>query len=218
MESATDGDAALPDGDRGETALGGAASSGGEFAYVVEEDRPLELVELRGVEGDLGEEGVGHQDGGLVVAARVGVAEQGGDIHLQGTGEAVERRERGHGFAVLDLRDISAGNTHAGGKLTLREIAYMTQIADGSGYLQATLLDCGCGDKRQRCGGRFRLLDLETLVAAAAQGVRCAELHQTAMITTQDLTLFDGCHHSCHIVCSGRTQSKDRSTCPITEQ
>lgn len=88
--SATDGDAALPDGDRGETTLGGAAASGSEFAYVVEEDRPLQFVELGGVEGDLGEEGVGHQNGCFVVAARVGVAEQGGDIHLQGTGETVE--------------------------------------------------------------------------------------------------------------------------------
>ena len=45
---------------------------------------------------------------------------------------------------------------------------------------------------------RFGLFNLEALVAAAAQSVRCPKLHQAAMITTQDLTLFDGCHHSCH--------------------
>lgn len=199
-------------------ALCRTAASRGQLADVVEEDGPLELVELRGVHRDLGEEGIGHEDSCLVVAARVGVAEQSGDVHLEGLRQPVERGERRHGLAVLDLRDVGAGDVHAGGELTLREIADVTQIANGGGDLQAVVGSCRGGDERQRRGSRFGLLDLEAFVAAAAQGVRCAELHQTAMITTQYLTLFDGCHHSCHIVCSGRTQSKDRGTCPITEQ
>jgi hypothetical protein len=98
---------------------GRAAASGGELANVIEEDGALESVELRGVGRDLGEEGVGHENGRLVAMAGGGVAQQGGDVDLQGPGEAIERGERGHGFAVLDLRDVGAGHVHASGQLTL---------------------------------------------------------------------------------------------------
>ena len=115
--------------------LCGTTATGSEFAYVVEEDGALKVVELGGVHGDLGEEGVGHEDRSLVAMARVGVAQQGGDIDLEGPGEAIERGQCRHCLAVLDLGDIGAGNAHTGGELSLREIAHMAQIANGCGYL-----------------------------------------------------------------------------------
>src|SRR5882757_9815464 len=85
--------------------LGCATTAGSKLANVVEEDGALQIVELRGVHGDLGEEGIGHEDRGLVAMARVGVAQQGGDVDLKSTGEPVERGEGRHGLAVLYLRD-----------------------------------------------------------------------------------------------------------------
>ena len=64
--------------------LGGAAAAGGQLANVVEEDRALQGVELRGVRGDLGEERIGHEDRGLVRVAGGGVAQEGGDVDLEG--------------------------------------------------------------------------------------------------------------------------------------
>jgi hypothetical protein len=118
-----------------ERCLGSATTAGGELANVVEEDGALQVIELRGVHGDLGEEGIGHEDRSLVAMARVGVSQQGGDIDLKGSGEAVERGESRHGLAVLDLRDVSAGYSHAGCELPLREVAHVAQIANGGGYL-----------------------------------------------------------------------------------
>ena len=132
--------------------LGRTTAAGSEFANVVEEDRALQVVELRGVRGDLGEEGIGHEDRGLVAMARVGVAQQGGDVDLKGPGEAVERGEGRHGLAVLDLRDVGARDAHAGGELPLREIAHVAQIANGGGDLQAAFVSYGCGDECQWCG------------------------------------------------------------------
>ena len=57
---------------------------------MIEEDGTLQIVELRGVHGDLGEEGIGHEDRGLVAMARVGVSQEGGDVDLKGPGEAIE--------------------------------------------------------------------------------------------------------------------------------
>ena len=62
---------------------GGAATACGQLADVVQEDRALEGVELRGVGRDLGEEGIGHEDGCLVAMAGVGVAQQGRDVDLR---------------------------------------------------------------------------------------------------------------------------------------
>jgi len=148
--------------------LCGAASSGGQFADMVEEDGALEFVELRGVGGDLGEEGVGGEDCGLVGVAGVGVAQERGDVHLERAGEAVERGKRRHGLAVLDLRDVGARDAHAGGELALRKIADVAKIAHRGGDLEATLFLRGCGDERDR--GRFGLgqLHFKTLVAAPA--------------------------------------------------
>jgi hypothetical protein len=165
---------------------------------VIEEDGALQLVELRGVHGDLGEERVGHKNRGLVAMARVGVSQKGGDVDLKGFGETIERGQGRHGLAILDLRDIGAGDTHACRKLPLREIAHVAQIANGGGDLQSAFYCYRCRYQCQRSGSRFRLFDLEAFVAAAAQSVRCSKLHKAAMITTQDLTLFNGCHHSCH--------------------
>ena len=135
---------------------------------MVEEDGALEGVELRGIGRDLGEEGVGHENGRLVAMTGGGVAQQGGDIDLQGLGEASERGERGHGLAVLDLRDVGAGHVHTGGELTLREIADVAQIAHGCRYLDAFVLWGLLGNQGQWGRSRFRLFDLEAFVAAAA--------------------------------------------------
>jgi len=114
---------------------------------MVEEDGALQSVQLRGVEGDLGEEGVGGEDGGLVAMAGVGVAQEGGDVHLKGAGEAVERGQGRHGLAVLDLGDVGAGYAHAGGELTLREITHVAQIPNGGGYLESAFLGGGGWDE-----------------------------------------------------------------------
>jgi hypothetical protein len=118
-----------------ERCLSSATTAGSEFANVVEEDRALQVVELRGVHGDLGEEGIGHEDRGLVAMARVGVTQEGGDVDLKSTGEAVERGEGRHCLAVLDLRDVGSGYAHAGGELPLREVAHVAQVSNGGGYL-----------------------------------------------------------------------------------
>src|SRR5260370_30833459 len=96
----------------GNACLGRTTTAGGELANVVEEDGALEVVELRGVHGDLGEEGVRHKDRGLVAMARVGVSQESGDVDLKGAGEAVGRGEGRHGLAVLDLRDVGGGKAH----------------------------------------------------------------------------------------------------------
>ena len=179
-------------------ASGRATASRGQLANVVEEDGTLQGVELRGVGRDLGEEGIGHENGRLVAVAGVGVAQQSGDVDLESFRQAIERGQRRHGLAVLDLRDVGAGHVHAGGELTLREVAHVAQIANGCRYLKAFAGCCCLGDERQWGGSRLGLFDLEAFVAAAAQRVGCAELHQAAMIAAQDLTLFDGCHHGCH--------------------
>jgi len=178
--------------------LGRAAASGCELAYVVEEDGALQSVELRRVSGDLSEERVGHQNRCLVAVPRGGVAEQGGDIHLQRLSQSVERGEGWHSLAILDLRDVSARHVHACRELPLRKIAYMAKITNCRGDLKAVMGGCGRGDDGQRYRCRFWFLDLERFVAAAAHRVDCAELHQTAVVAAQDLTLFDGCHHGCH--------------------
>jgi hypothetical protein len=99
---------------------GCTTTAGSEFANVVEEDGPLQIVELRGVHRNLSEEGIGHEDRSLVAMACVGVAQQGGDVDLKSTGEAIERRERRHSLAILDLRDVGAWDAHAGSELPLR--------------------------------------------------------------------------------------------------
>lgn len=182
--------------------LGGATTAGSELANVIEEDGALQVVELRGIHGDLGEEGIGHEDRGLVAMARVGVSQEGGDVDLKGFGETIERRERRHCLAVLDLGDVSTGDAHAGSELPLREIADVSQVANCGRYLYAALNSDRGGDECQRCGSRFWLFNLETFVTATAQSVCCPKLHQAAMVTTQDLTLFNGCHHSCHKLCN----------------
>ena len=113
---------------------------------MVQEDGALEGVELRGVGRDLGEEGIGHENGRLVAMTGGGVAQQGGDIDLESLGEAIERGERGHGLAVLDLRDVGAGHVHAGGELTLRKVADVAQIAHSCRYLDAFVLRGLLGD------------------------------------------------------------------------
>ena len=66
--------------------LGRTTAAGSELANVVEEDGTLQVVELRGVRRDLGEERIGHEDRSLVAMAGIGVAQQGGDVDLKRTG------------------------------------------------------------------------------------------------------------------------------------
>ena len=85
--------------------LSGATTSGCQLPHVIEEDGALQGVELGGVGRDLGEEGVGHENGRLVAVAGVGVAQQGGDIDLQGPGQTIERGERGIAlpFSIFEM-------------------------------------------------------------------------------------------------------------------
>jgi hypothetical protein len=68
--------------------------------------------------------------------------------------------------------------------LTLREVADVTQIAHGCGYLEAVVGFCCLGYESQGCRSRFWLFDLEAFVAAAAQRIGCPELHQAAVVAT----------------------------------
>ena len=189
--------------------LAGAALC--QLANVVEEDRLLRRVEVRGVLRDLGEEGIGEEDGGLVLVARGRVAEQGGDVDLEGARETIERRQRGHGLAVLDLGDVGARHVHARGELTLREIANAAEIAHGGGDLDAFgLSGFGLGDERDGLDGGQ--LGQQGALALAADVVGCAELYELAVLAAKYLT-FDTCcslglgrgngdrrHYSSHVV------------------
>ena len=163
--------------------LGGASPSRGQFTDMVQEDRPLQGVELRGVSRNLGEERVGHQNGRLVAVAGGGVAQQGGDIHLESLGETIERGKGRDCLAILDLRDVGPWHVHACGKLALREVAHVAQIANGSGHLEAFAGGACLWDECNGGGRRFGLLDLEAFVAAAAQCICGAELYQAAVVT-----------------------------------
>jgi len=193
---------------------------------VVEEDRLLGRVQVSGVAGDLGQEGVAHEDGGFFLMARGRVAEQGGDIDLESAGEAVERGQRRHSLAVLDLRDVGAGNAHARGELALREIPDVTQIAHGGSYLQAAFGGAGCGLGYERdCGFKLGLLGQQGLLAAAADVGRRAVLHELARLATKDFSFsgrdslklllrhLQGRHHGCHkLCCAGGSRARTAAT------
>ena len=178
--------------------LGAAATAGGELANVVEEDGALEGVELRGEVRDLGDEGISHEDGGLIFMAGVRIAQEDGDVDLESVRETREGGQRGHGLAVLDLGDVGARHTHTSGELSLREITHVAQIPDGGGDLNVTFRDGHRGNEgeRQWCG--FGCFDLERSLAAGAGGGGTAELHKIAVVAAQDLTLFNRSHHGCH--------------------
>lgn len=182
-------------------ALSGAATSGCQFPNVIEEDGALQSVELRGVSCDLGEERVGHQNGRLVAMASVGVAEQGRDIDLQGSGETIQRRESRHCLSVLDLGDVGAWDVHARGELALGQIANVTKVANRSSDLKSAFLFRLGWNESEWGSDRFGNLNLEGFAAAPAERAGGAKLHQAAIVTTQNLTLFDGRHHGCHKLC-----------------
>jgi hypothetical protein len=178
--------------------LSGATTSGCQLPHMIEEDGALQGVELGGVGRDLGEERVGHENGRLVAMAGVGVAEQGRDVDLQRFGEAIQRGESRHGLTVLDLGDVSPGNIHACSELPLGQVADVPEIANRGCDLKAAFL-LGLGrNQSDGCGDGLRYLDLEGFAAATAERAGGAKLHQTAIVTTQNLTLFDGRHHGCH--------------------
>ena len=188
---------------------GGAAPSGGQLADVVEEDRALEGVELRGVGRDLGEEGIRHEDGGLVAMAGVGVAQQGRDVDLEGPGETIQGGQGRHGFAVFDLGDVGARHVHPGGELTLREVAHVAQISNGSGYLKSAFGGWLGGDDGYWGWCGFRLFDLKRFAAAAAHQLtvrNCTRLQLSQRTTSRCSTGAIMVAISC--VCEG-TQSKD---------
>jgi len=65
----------------------------------------------------------------------------------------------------------------------------VTKVAYCACYLEAILLIRLRGN-RERCRFGLRDLDFKAFVATPAQGVRCAELHQAAMVATEHLPLF----------------------------
>jgi len=194
-----------------------AATTGGQFPNMIQEDGALQGVQLRCVGGDFGEERIRHENGGFVAMAGVRVAKQGGDVDLQGFGEPIQGREGGHGFAVLDLGNIGAGNVHAGGELPLGEVPDVAEIADSGGDLKTALLLGRGRDQSKWCCNWFRLLNFEGFAAAAAKRVCRSELHQAAIVATQYLSLLDGRHHGCHKLCVAKGPRARTHTCPITE-
>lgn len=163
--------------------LGGASTAGGELPDVIEEDGTLQGVELRGVVGDLGEEGIGHEDVGFVLMAIVAISEEDGDVDLEGAGEAIEGREGRHGLPVLDLRDVGARDAHARGELTLGEVADVAEVTNGTGDLEGSIGRGGCRNEREgRRGGDWHL-DFQTLLASPAECAGGAELDEAAMVT-----------------------------------
>jgi len=136
---------------------------------MVEEDRLLGRGEMRGVLGNLGQEGIVEENGRLVAVTGGRVAEQGGDVHLQGAGEAIERGQGGHRLAVFDLGDVGAGHAHTSGELALGEVADVAKIAHGGSYLGAGLGSFGSGLKDQSDAGLdFGRLGQQRLLAATA--------------------------------------------------
>jgi hypothetical protein len=76
----------------------------------------------------------------------------------------------------------------------LAEVAALAQVTHGACYLQAVIL----GHSFFRFAGElwyqpFRLFYFKRLVAASAEGVCGAKLHQGAAFTPQYLTRLDGC-------------------------
>ena len=184
-----------------ESVLRRAAASCCQLPNMVQEDGTLQGVELRGVSRDLGEERIRHKDSRLVTMAGIGIAKQGRDVNLQSFRQTIQGGEGRHCLAVLDLGDVGAGDVHACSELTLRQVAYVAQVANRGCYLKTTLL-LGLGwDEGERCWCKFRLVNLEGLAASPAECVGGAELYQAAIVTTQNLTLFDGRHHGCHKLC-----------------
>ena len=194
--------------------LAGASLS--QFADVVQKDRLLRGVEVRGVLRDLREERIGQQHRGLVLVASRRVAQQGGDIHLQRLGQTVQRAQRRHRLAVLDLGDVGTWHAHTGGELPLREVAHVTQVAHSAGYLETAFFlrrraTLGHQGNRWNRLGLFR--EYRLLATPAHIGHR-AILRQRAVYALKYLTLIDdmsldrcsadGRHHGCHIVCCGR--------------
>jgi len=156
--------------DNAERLLGHAAVAAlGELADMVKEDRLLGRGEMRGVLGYLGQEGIVEQNRSLVAVASGRVAEQGGDVHLQGASEAIERGQGRHGLAILDFGDIGAGHSHTRGELALREVADVAKIAHGGSYLRAGFVSFGWGIQNQRNDGLdFGRLGQQRLLAATA--------------------------------------------------
>ena len=129
--------------------LGRAFAAGGELADVVEEDRPLQRVELRSVVRDLSQEGIVHEDGGLIPVAIAGIAKEDRDIDLESVCQARKRGQGRHRLAVFDFGDVGAGDIHASRELALREVANVPQITNRRGYLKLSVGGRGGGDEHK---------------------------------------------------------------------
>jgi hypothetical protein len=75
--------------------------------------------------------------------------------------------------------------------LALGKVAYMTKVANRGGNLKTfRLLRLRLDESYLRWLG-LRYFNFKTLVATPAHCVGCAELHQTAVVATEHLPLFD---------------------------
>ena len=169
-----------------------AATPRRQLPYMVQEDRPLQRVQLRGVRSDLGQERIRHQHGSLLGVTGVRIAQQCRNIHLQRACETVKRGQRRHRLAILDLRDISARNAHAGGELALAQIADVAQIAHRSRHLNAFFFLARHRDESQSRRYRRGLFDLEGSLAASAGEGWGAELHELAVVAAKNFPLSLG--------------------------
>ncbi len=135
---------------------------------MVEEDRALQGVQLRGVAARSrpGTDPPSGRSPHRAGASRRRAA--GWRCRPEGARKTVERGERRHRFAVLDLGDVGARNVHARGQLALREVAHVTQLAHRSGDLQTFDGGLVLGDESQGLRRRRGGFDLEAFAAAAA--------------------------------------------------
>ena len=194
--------------------LRGAAAAGlGHLADVIEEDGLLCGGEVGSELGDLGEEGVGGEQIAFGLVALGGIAEQGGDVDLEGAGETVEGAEGRHGFAIFNFGDVGARHVHAGGELALRQVTDPAKIANGVGYLQRLIF--GFGGRRlvgDESDGALELglVGEQGLLAATADVGVGAELYELAVLALEDLAIrrgdgnADRCRGCFHVVCCGR--------------
>lgn len=119
---------------------GAAVATLGEFSDVVEEDSLLSGSQMGCVLRDLGEEGISEENGRLIAVTRGRIPKKGGDIHLEGAREAVQRGQGGHSLGILDFRDVGARHPHASCELTLGEIPHVAEVPHSRCHLRSTLV------------------------------------------------------------------------------
>ncbi len=149
----------------------------------------MQRVKLGQQRGDLGQERIAEDRSNLFFAAAAGIADQLADLDLEGGGQALERAERGDGFAVLDFGDIRPGYLHAAGELALAQVAGPANLTDLRCNLEAGLSTGGSGlrcDQLQQQG--CWLLNIKGPVALSAERVAGAVLNQAAEIAAYNFS------------------------------